>query len=176
MKTKNLILTVLLFVGITAFAQNKDDMKIIKDAKEMKVKMLASNPGLQTYFDEAKMYAIFPNVGKGALIVGAASGNGVVYKNGKHVGMADLKQLDIGAQIGGEEYSEVVFLNSDNAMSDFMENDLELTSQISAIAVNKEVTKNGVYDDGVAVYTMNKGGLMAEVSVGGQKFKYVPLK
>ncbi|MGJ8665541.1 MAG: YSC84-related protein [Patiriisocius sp.] len=175
MKIKNLILSLVLLVGLASFAQNKDDMKIIKAAEEAKAEMLKSNPEIQSYFDSAKVYAIFPNVGKGAMIIGAASGNGVVYERGVLVGMADLKQLDIGAQIGGEGYSEIIFMNTDVSVQNFMDNDLELTSQVSAIALQKDATINGAYDDGVAVFTLTKGGLMAEVSVGGQKFRYSPI-
>ena len=32
------------------------------------------------------------------------------------------------------------------------------------------------YDGGIAVFTMAKGGLMYEASVGGQKFSYTPAK
>jgi len=34
----------------------------------------------------------------------------------------------------------------------------------------------GSYHDGLAVFTIAKGGLMAEASVSGQKFKYTPAK
>ena len=30
------------------------------------------------------------------------------------------------------------------------------------------------YENGVAVYTMTKGGLIVEASIGGQKLKYFP--
>jgi hypothetical protein len=32
------------------------------------------------------------------------------------------------------------------------------------------------YDSGIAVFTMAKGGLMYEASVGGQKFSFTPAK
>jgi len=34
---------------------------------------------------------------------------------------------------------------------------------------------DAAYKDGVAVFTLSKGGAMAEASVGGQKFSYKPL-
>jgi len=37
------------------------------------------------------------------------------------------------------------------------------------------VSKNAKYTNGVAVFTDDLGGLMAEASVGGQKFTYKPL-
>ncbi len=122
---------------------------------------------------DAKAYVIFPNVGKGALIVGAASGHGAVYQNGTLIGTASMKQLDIGAQIGGEAYSELILFNSEASFERFKNDELEFTAQVSAVAVTTDATLNVPYsDDGIAIFTLPKGGLMAEVSVGGQKFEY----
>lgn len=51
----------------------------------------------------------FPNVGKGGFIAGGASGNAVVYEKGRVVGMADLKEIDVGFQIGGQAVTEAIF-------------------------------------------------------------------
>lgn len=173
MKTKNLLMMMMLFFSISIFAQSADDKQVIKDAVKAKTAFLEANPKLQGYFDDAKVYVIFPNVGKGAIIVGAASGNGAVYERGVLVGMASMKQLDIGAQIGGKAYGEVVFFKTDKAVQDFMNNDFRFGSNVSAIAANQSPPSFDItYTDGVAVFTLPKEGLMAEVSVGGQKFDY----
>lgn len=177
MKTKNILPLLMLFFSISIFAQNADDKKIIKDAQKAKTEFIQANPRLQAYFDDAKAYVIFPNVGKGAIIIGAASGNGAVYERGVLVGMSNLKQLDIGAQIGGKAFSEVIFFRTDKAIQDFMQGDFKFGGNISAIAADKRAPSlNLEYEDGVAVFTMDKEGLMAEVSVGGQKFEYKPIK
>lgn len=176
MKTKNFLMMAMLFFSITLFAQNADDKKVISDAEQAKAAFIEANPKLKDYFDDAKAYAIFPNIGKGAIIIGAASGNGVVYERGVLVGMANMKQLDIGAQIGGKAFSEVIFMKTDKAIQAFMDDDLKFGSNISAIAANQAPPSLDVtYSDGLAVFTLPKEGLMAEVSVGGQKFEYTSL-
>lgn len=173
MKTKNLFMMMMLFLSISIFAQSADDKKVIKDAEKAKAAFLDANPKLIGYFDDAKAYAIFPNVGKGAIIIGAASGNGVVYERGVAVGMLNLKQLDIGAQIGGKAFSEVIFIKTDKAVQEIMDSKFSFGSNISAIAANQSPPSfNITYTDGVAVFTLPKDGLMAEVSVGGQKFEF----
>lgn len=173
MKTKNFLMMAMLFFSITLFAQNADDKKVIKDAEKAKTAFIEANPKLNDYFDDAKAYAIFPNVGKGALIVGAASGNGAVYERGVLVGMANMKQLDIGAQIGGKAYSEVIFFKTDKAVQEFMDDNFRFGSNVSAIAADQSPPSLDItYTDGVAVFTMPKEGLMAEVSVGGQRFDF----
>lgn len=173
MKTKKLFVVLLLFIGLSGFTQNADDAKVIEDAERAKAAFLETNPKLKAYFDDAQAYAIFPNVGKGAFIVGAATGNGAVYKNGVLVGMSNLKQVDVGAQIGGKAYSEIVFLKTDQAVKEFMNGKFKFSGNVSAIAIDKSTpTLNLKYDNGVAVFTLPKEGLMAEVSVGGQHFDF----
>lgn len=173
MKTRKLFTLLLLFIGVTVFAQNSDDKKVIQDAQHAKKAFMKANPKIQSYFDDAKAYVIFPNVGKGAIILGAASGNGAVYKGNVLVGMADLKQVDIGVQLGGKAFSEVIFFKTDEAVADFMSGDYKLSGNISAIAADKSSPSLDLkYDNGIAVFTLPKEGLMAEVSVGGQKLDY----
>lgn len=173
MKTKNFLMLMMLFFSISLFAQNADDQKVIADAEKAKAAFLDANPKLQGYFDDAKAYAIFPNVGKGAIIIGAASGNGAVYERGVLVGMANMKQLDVGAQIGGKAYSEVIFFKTDKSVQEFMDDDFSFGSNLSAIAADQSPPSFDItYTDGVAVFTLPKEGLMAEVSVGGQKFDF----
>ncbi|WP_188439769.1 lipid-binding SYLF domain-containing protein [Planktosalinus lacus] len=176
MKKTKLILVTMLFMSMIVFAQKSDkDKEIISDAETVKVEFIALDRGLESQFDNATAYVIFPNVGKGAVVVGAASGHGAVYKNGKLVGMASMKQLDVGAQIGGKAYSEVIFFNSEEAFKKLKNNELELTSQVAAIAVEEGTSMNTKFTDGLAVFVKPKAGLMAEVSVGGQKFEFRPL-
>ena len=173
MKIKNLLMMAIFFISISMFAQTADEKSVIKDAESAKAAFLKANPKLQGYFDDAKAYAIFPNIGKGAIIVGAASGNGAVYERGVLVGMASMKQLDIGAQIGGKAFSEIIFLKTDKAIQEFMDDDLQFGANLSAIAINQAPPSFDItYTDGVAVFTLPKEGLMAEISVGGQKFDY----
>ncbi len=177
MKKNNLTMLLLMFLGFAAFAQNADDKKVIADAQKAKTEVLSRSSDMQSYFDDAKAYAIFPNVGKGALIVGAASGNGAVYERGTLVGMASMKQVDVGAQIGGEAYSEIIFFKTDEALQEFMDDDFAFTGKVTAIAITESAPPiNLKYNDGVAVFSLPKKGLMAEVSVGGQHFEYTPLK
>lgn len=173
MKTNKLILAVLLCFSVSLFAQSAKQKEIIKDSEIAKSEFIKQNAKLKNHMNDAKAYVIFPNVGKGALIVGAASGHGAVYQNGVLIGTGSMKQLDIGAQIGGEAYSELILFNSDASFERFKNDELEFTAQVSAVAVTTDVTLNVPYnDEGIAIFTLPKGGLMAEVSVGGQKFEY----
>lgn len=169
---KQSLLAVLILVGVTATAQSKKDRKIMTDAESAKETLTASDSGLSDYFDSAAGYVIFPNVGEGGFIIGGASGNGVVYKDGVAIGMADLKKLDVGFQAGGQAVIEVIFFETEADLDRFKEGKFEFSAEASAVAVESGVAVNADYNDGVVVFALPKAGLMADASVGGQKFKY----
>ena len=171
---KIVILTaVFLFTSLVIFAQSaqKDD-KIIEDSKEAKAEFLEDDPDMQELFSSSHAYIILPNVGKGGLGIGGASGNGVAYEEGEMIGFARMTQLTIGFQAGGQVYSEVVFFEDKKAFDRFRENKIEMSAQVSAVAAASGASLNAKYVDGVAVFTRTKGGLMYEASVGGQQFKF----
>lgn len=165
-----------MLIAFSAFSQNDNDHKIMSDADNAKMKLLEADPGLSDYFDNAAGYVLFPNVGEGGFIIGGASGNGVVYENGIAIGMADLKKLDIGLQAGGQAIIEIIFFETDEALAEFEEGHFEFSAEASAVAVESGVAVNASYDDGVVVFALPKAGLMAEASVGGQKFSYKPFE
>jgi len=165
------LLAVTLLITVASIAQSKKD-KIIADATAAKAEFIKTDPKMASNFETAYGYVIFPNVGKGAVGVGGASGNGVAYEQGAKVGMAKLTQVTIGFQLGGQSYREVIFFESKKDMDRFKENKIELSAQVSAVAAAAGASANAKYVEGVMVFTMQKGGLMYEASVGGQKLKY----
>lgn len=146
--------------------------KIIADSKMAKIEFMKTDPLMEGLFDKAYGYAVFPNVGKGGFGIGGAAGNGVVYEQSVLVGMAKLSQLSIGFQAGGQAYREVIFFESKTDMERFKDSQLEFAAQVSAVAVAAGASANVKYTEGVMVFTMQKGGLMYEASVGGQQFKF----
>ncbi|MDX1544272.1 MAG: lipid-binding SYLF domain-containing protein [Christiangramia sp.] len=191
MKPKNglisLLILMLLFSGGITAQTDDDDWeekeeneiidsdkrdKLISDAEYAEKAFKKNNKELAGLFDSAYGYAIFPNVGKGAYILGGAAGNGVVYEQGKLIGFAELRQVDIGLQIGGQAFRQVMLFKTKEALEEFKSGDYELSGSVSAVVVEEGEAKSIRFKDGVAVATMPKAGAMVEVSVGGQKFEY----
>ncbi len=146
--------------------------KIIADCSTAKAEFIAADGLMKGLFDKAYGYVIFPNVGKGGVGVGGAAGNGVVYEQNQMIGMAKLSQVSIGFQAGGQAYREVIFFESKKELDRFKNSQFEFSAQASAVAAKSGASANAKYTNGVMVFTMQKGGLMYEASVGGQKFKY----
>lgn len=131
-------------------------------------------PYLDIYFEKAYGYAVFPTVTKGGLGIGAAHGKGDVFEKGSFIGTANMIQVTFGAQIGGQQYSEIIFFKDKVAIEDFKANKVKLGAQASAIAATSGVSADAAYSEGVAVFTLSKTGLMYEASIAGQKFTFKP--
>jgi lipid-binding SYLF domain-containing protein len=129
---------------------------------------------LQTFFTNSAGYAVFPGVGKGGFVVGGARGKGLVFEANKAVGKATMTQASIGAQVGGQEFAEVIFFETPAALEDFKAGKFEMSAEVSAVAAAEGASKAAKYKHGVAVFTLPKKGLMVQASIGGQKFKYEP--
>jgi lipid-binding SYLF domain-containing protein len=100
----------------------------------------------------------------------------------------------VGPQLGGQAYSQVIFFEDKRAFDEFASGHYEFGAQASAVAItagaSAQATTGGAgvgasgtrnhattashYRDGMAVFTIAKGGLMHEASIGGQRFSYRP--
>ena len=149
------------------------------------------------FFGKSYGYALFPTIGKGGIGIGGAYGEGRVYAGGQHVGNTDMVQVTIGWKLGGQAYSQIIFFEYQRAFREFTSGQFEFGAQASAVAItagasagattgggagagasggkyNADTVSAG-YRKGMAVFTVAKGGLMFEASIGGQKFSYSPL-
>jgi lipid-binding SYLF domain-containing protein len=152
----------------------------------------------QPYFNSAYGYALFPTIGKGGIGIGGAYGEGQVYEQGKLIGETSVSQVTVGFQLGGQAYSMIIFFEDERALREFTSGNFEFGAQASAVALTAGVsaeanTGGGTtttvsggrndassaslgYRKGMAMFTVAKGGAMYEATLGGQKFKFKPLK
>jgi lipid-binding SYLF domain-containing protein len=144
----------------------------VEQARETVALLRKADPEITRFLDEAAGYAVFPSVGKGGAGLGGAYGKGVVFEGGKAVGWTSLTQVTVGFQLGGQAYSEIIFFETPRALADFKKGQLALAAQVSAVVAASGASANAKYQQGVAVFTLPKAGLMSEASVGGQKFSF----
>ena len=170
----NLVIVALAGLLLPMKLIGQHDDKIIADSKNARAEFIKADRLIQSLFNDSYGYAIFPNVGKGAIGIGGAAGNGAVYEKGKLTGMAKMIQITAGFQFGGQAYREVIFFENKDALDHFKDNKLEFSGQTSAIAAKEGAAANVKYREGVMVFTQGKAGLMLEAAIGGQKFTYEP--
>ena len=176
-----LLLMLLPFASASADSYS-DTRKMFEDA------------GASNMFETAHAYALFPTIGKAGFVVGGAYGEGRVYQGGTVIGDTSMTQATVGFQLGGAGFSQVIFFQDQRALNEFTEGNFEFGADAQAVALTAAVGgaaktsgssatasggKNnaetvGDYYKGMATFTITKGGLMYEASVGGQKFSYRP--
>ena len=155
----------------TAANQNIQDYEVAQAIADFK----NSDPSMKAFFETAYGFAVFPTVGKGGLGIGGAYGKGKVYSKRVLNGTSSLMQFTVGFQLGGQVYSEIIFFKDKRALDLFKYGNFEFGAQVSAVAATAGASANTDYSNGVAIFTIAKGGLMFEASVGGQKFSFEPL-
>jgi lipid-binding SYLF domain-containing protein len=174
LKKSTLILFLLVFSFSLTINAQKWNPERLKESKEALSEMIKDTPKLQSFKDKAYGYVVFPRVTKAGIGIGGAAGTGIVFKNHVDVGSSKLKQASIGLQLGGEQYSEVIFFENKKAYDHFINGKLKFDAQASAVAITAGASIDAAYNDGVAVFTRTKGGLMYQASIGGQHFKFEP--
>ena len=132
------------------------------------------DPSMKARFKNAHGYAVFPDLGKGGLIIAGGGGNGQVFERGKMIGTAEVSQITVGATVGVQHYSEVIFFQNKAALDRFRSNKLEFDANASAVVAKSGASASNDYRDGVAVFTIAKEGVMLEAAIGGQKFTFHP--
>jgi len=178
------IVAMLALAGTAGANSYTDTVSLFKNAGES-----------AAFFKNCYGYAVFPTIGKGGLLVGAAHGSGRVYAQGKYVGNTSMTQLSVGFQLGGQAYSQIIFFEDKRALDEFTNGNFEFDAGVSAVAITAAAsgeagttgatatasggkkdasTAGSHYYRGMAVFTIVKGGAMYEASVAGQKFSYEP--
>jgi len=129
-------------------------------------------PGLQNLLDNAYAYVIFPAVRQAAFVFGGANGHGEAYQGGKLVGYAELTLVNVGAQIGGQDYSELLVFRTKDAFDKFTNNSLTLDAAASAVILKSGAAAEAKWQDDVAVFARPRAGAMVEAAIGAQRFTY----
>ena len=152
--------------------------------------------GAAAMINVAYGYALFPTIGKGGIGIGGAYGEGRVYrKGGALAGNTSVAQVTWGLQLGGQAYSQLILFEDERSFDEFTSGNFEFGAQATAVALtaaagaeanttgagtnvsggqNDAAIASAGFRKGMAVFTIAKGGLMYEATIGGQKFSYTP--
>jgi len=148
--------------------------EVVPKAQKTLETMMGKDPSIQDAMADAFGYAVFPTVASGAFILGGEGGDGVVFKGNTPWGLAKLAKGSIGAQIGGETYSELVIFKTEEAFNTFTAGDFSFSAAATATAVKSGAAAAAPISNGMIVLVSTKGGLMASAAVGGQDFSCFP--
>ena len=183
---------ILVFLILMVFSINH----AMADSYTETIDIFIKSDAVKPFFNEAYGYAVFPTIGKGAIILGGAYGAGRVYKQGDIAGTATLFKVNIGFQLGGQAFREIIFFQDKRAYDEFTSEGFEFDGSLSAVVITlgaqaQTGTQGNTagaslgpstgsqaetnYTKGMAVFVHTIGGLMYEVSIGGQRFSFSPI-
>ena len=155
------------------------------------------SPEVEVYFKNSYGYAVFPTIGKAGFIIGGSYGEGQVYRDDKVTGFTTVGAGSIGLQVGAQAFSQIIFFQDQRAYDAFTGGSFEFDAMASAVAITAgaQASVGGTgqtagasagpatakqastsYRKGMTTFIHAKGGLMAEASIGGQKFSFEALK
>ncbi len=190
MKKISALMIVALIFGISTFAA------AATEDYSSTINVFRDSPIPANYFKSAYGYAVFPTIGKAGFVVGGSYGVGQVYRGGKVTGKSSVIEGSIGFQAGGKAFSEIIFFKDKRAYNEFISGNFEFDATAQAIAVTvgaqakggttgvsagasagpkSDVQANPKYYKGTITFVHALGGLMYEISIGGQKFSYEAL-
>jgi hypothetical protein len=150
-----------------------EQKQLVNDSKATLKDLEIADSSLTDKVNNAAGYAIFPSVGKGALGIEVASGNGDVYlTGGKYIGTSHLGMVGGGLAIGGETYSELILFETPEALQDFEDNKIKFDASASAVALQAGAAAQAKFANHILVFTHTNGGLLASAVIGGQQFTF----
>ena len=191
MKKMVSVLFIVLIFGVSAVAVAAEPQDYSST-----INVFRESPVVAKFFENSYGYAVFPTIGKAGFIVGGSYGKGQVYRDGKVTGTSKVIEGSIGLQIGAEAFSEIIFFKDKVAYDDFTNGNYEFDANSQAVVLTAGaqaqagttgvgagasagpktgVQANAEYVNGMATFVNAKGGLMGELSIGGQKFTFEPL-
>lgn len=132
-------------------------------------------PRSQAYFDQAHGYAVFPSVTRAGLGFGGAAGKGIVVETGRVIGVSRYRQFTSGIQVGVRNFAMIVFFEDEAALDYYKTGELQFVGQAGLAAGTGGVASTPSYDEGVAIVTVSRLGLMAEFTVSGARYSFEAL-
>lgn len=183
---------------IIAFVFGISTIAVAADVEDYSstIKVFRDSPVVEKFYHISYGYAVFPTIGKAGFVIGGSYGNGQVYRGGKITGKSRVIRGSIGFQLGGKVFSQIIFFLDKRAYDEFTSGSFEFDATAQAVVITAGgeaqvgtagvsagasagpktgVQAETVYIKGMATFVHAKGGLMYELSVGGQKFTFEPL-
>ena len=162
-----------IYAGCRTAPSTKAERHSLRDNAEATLgEMIARNPTLQDVTRGALAYAVFPSVGKGGVLVGGAYGRGILYEAGSATGYVSLEQASLGAQLGGESFSELLVLRRAADVDALKVGNYTVGADLGVVILSAGAAAHTTFDPNASVFVLSRGGLMVDISIDGQQLKY----
>jgi lipid-binding SYLF domain-containing protein len=159
-----------------AHASAADAREIDADANAALVQLYTASPKAAKLGKKAVAILVFPAIFKGAFLVGAQSGNGVLLVDGKPSGYYNISAASFGFQAGGKKFSYALFFMNQGALSYLQKSDgWAIGAGPSVVVVDKGyargMTSTTLTQD-VYAFPFGQKGLMGGLGLEGSKITH----
>ena len=159
------------FPAAAEFVADPDDKRQVNAATAIE-KMRSRIPRSEQYFNDAYGIAVLPSVTRFGIGFGGAYGKGIVIEGDTAIGGTGFWQFTSGLQAGIRNFTMVLFFKDKEALEDYKEGKLQFMGQAGLAIATVGIAGTPTYNEGVAIITMTRLGLMGEFSYSGAKFTY----
>jgi lipid-binding SYLF domain-containing protein len=132
-------------------------------------------PRSQPFFEDAYGMAVFPSVTRVGFGFGGAVGKGFVIEGDTILGTTRFWQFTSGIQAGVRNFSMVVLFRDKEALDYYKQGKAQFMGQAGLAVANKGIAGTPAFNNGVAIFTVTRMGLMGEFTISGAKMTYRPL-
>ena len=136
--------------------------------------LFGSAPGMRQLADRASGILIMPQITQAGFGLGGGFGRGVLRIGGISVDYYSAAQASIGLQLGAQQYSQVLFFMTDQALADFRASDGWSAGAGARYALNSDAAALGLDTNEVlfpiVALIFAQSGLIAGATIEGTKF------
>ncbi|MGI9200509.1 MAG: YSC84-related protein [Woeseiaceae bacterium] len=154
-----------------AWEADTDDKLQVKAARALD-EVRERLPRTEPFYEQAYGYAIYPSVTRFGFGFGGAYGKGILVEGDKVIGTTKFWQFTSGIQAGAKNFSMILFFKDKDALDSFKASGLEFMGQAGVAFGTVGAAGTPTYNDGVAIATVTRLGLMGEFTISGAKFTY----
>lgn len=132
-------------------------------------------PRSEPFFEDAYAFAIFPSVTRVGFGYGGAVGRGFVIEGDTIIGTTRFWQFTSGIQAGARNFSMIILFKDKAALENYKIGKLQFMGQAGLAAGKAGVAGTPAFNDGVAIFTVTRLGLMGEFTISGAKLTFKPV-
>jgi lipid-binding SYLF domain-containing protein len=168
---------ILIFLTSIGIAHAAPENALDQDARAALNALYESSPAAKALGEKAKGILVFPDIRKAAFIIGAQSGQGAMFANGKITGHYRADGVLAGLEAGAQSFAYVMFFMSDKALQNLRSTrGFEIGADPNIVIVDagaaKEISTSTTQAD-VYGYVFNQKGLMGGIALQGLKITKV---
>ncbi|MFG0275286.1 MAG: hypothetical protein ACF8QF_09530 [Phycisphaerales bacterium] len=163
-------------VGCTASGSTGEEKRaaIMEMHDETLQKLYSAVPSARDEVRGAPGYAVFSNVGVKVIFVGGGGGYGVaVDNNTSDRTYMKMGEANVGIGLGVKDFRAVFIFETEDAMTNFVENGWTATAEADAAAKADEsggAASGRLQLGDITVYQLTEDGLALAASIGGTKY------